>query len=326
MHGKKKTNDGGMLEIGFFIKWPKGSLNSKGNVLGDELHAEGMIRALRKCPGIRHCDLYAPNHLPSRNIDVMIYLNDTPPEERWARKHVCYMQNAYGEGSDKVLESFRKMKYDGYAFISQKLLDIHRNAGFSGIFLSFGVDTSLFNPHPREERYAFEVSYVGNDIKGEERSNLYLLPATRFRFGLFGNWRTAKMFWKNRPYQREFAKISRGKIPQEDVPKLYSSSLINLNCTAQDCVDWDVITLRAFEVLACRGFLITDRVPAAERELEDCVVFTDGGPDLEEKIAHYLERPDERERIARNGYDYVVRFATMKSRMATLLDYLKDIA
>jgi spore maturation protein CgeB len=256
----------------------------------------------------------------------MIYLNDTPPDERWARKHILYMQNAFGEGSDKVLESFRKLNFDGYVFISQKLLDIHRKAGYSGIFLPFGVDISLFNPRPTEDCYAFEVSYIGNDIKGEERTSLYLLPATRFRFGLFGNWRTQKLFWRNRPYQRVFAKISRGKIPQEDVPKLYSSSLINLNCTAWDCVEWDVITLRTYEVLACRGFLITDRVPAAERELKDCVAFTDGGPDLEEKIAHYLERPDEREQIARNGYDYAIRFATIESRMATLLDYLKGIA
>jgi spore maturation protein CgeB len=314
------------LEIGLYIRWPKGSLHSRGNVIGDELHAEGMLRALRKFPDIQDCALYAPNHLPSRKLDVMIYLNDTPPDERWARKHILYMQNAFGEGSYKILESFRKMNFDGYAFISQKLLDIHRREGYSGIFLPFGVDTSVFHPRAREDRYAFEVSYVGNDIKGEERSNVYLLPATRFRFGLFGNWRTQKLLWRNRPYQRVFAKISRGKIPQEDVPKLYSSTLINLNCTAQDCVDWDVITLRTFEVLACRGFLITDRVPATERELKDCVVFTDGGPDLEEKIAHYLERPDEQERIARNGYDYAIRFATIESRMATLLDYLKGIA
>jgi len=314
------------LKIGLYVRWPKGSLNSRGNVVGDELHAEAMVRALRKFPEIRECALYAPNYLPAKTLDVMIYLNDTPPEERWARKHVLYMQNAFGEGSDKVLDSFRKMNYDGYAFISQALLDIHRKAGYPGIFLPFGVDTSLFQPRPPEERYAFEVSYVGNDIKGEERSNLYLLPATHFRFGLFGNWRTQKLFWRNRPYQRVFAKISRGKIPQEDVPKLYSSTLINLNCTAQDCVDWDVITLRAFEVLACRGFLITDRVPAAERELKDCVVFTDGGPDLEEKIAHYLKWPEERERIARNGYEYAIRFATIESRMATLLDYLKGLA
>ena len=65
---------------------------------------------------------------------------------------------------------------------------------------------------------------------------------------------------------------------------------------------------------------------AAERELEDCVVFTDGGRDLEEKIASYLERPDERERIARNGYEYAIRFATIESRMETLLDYMKGIA
>ena len=313
------------MNVGFYIKWPKGSLNSRQNVVGDELHAEGMMRVLRKYTDIRDCDLYAPNHIPEKKLDVMIYLNDTPPDERWARKHVLYMQNAFGEGSDKVLASFRKMKIDGYAFISNKLLSLHRKAGYSGIFLPFGVDVSLFYPRPKEDRYAFEVSYIGNDIKGEMRSNLYLLPATRFRFGLFGNWRTQKLFWRNRPYQRVFAKISRGRIAQEDVPILYSSSLINLNCTAQDCVDWDVITLRTYEILACKGFVITDRVPVAEQELKDCVVFTEGGKDLLEKIEYYLARPEERERISRNGYEHVSKNATMDSRMNTLMEYLREI-
>jgi spore maturation protein CgeB len=314
------------MKLGLYVKWDKGSIRSGGNVIGDELHGEAMVRALRNFPEVGECALYAPNHLPSGKLDVMIYLNDTPPEERWARKHLLYLQNAFGEGSDKALASLRRHGYDGYAFISRKLLDAHLREGYRGIFLPFGVDTSVFHPRPKEPRYAFEVSYVGNDIKGEARSNLYLLPAARFDFGLFGNWRTQKLFWRNRPYQRRFAKISRGKIPQEDVPILYSSSRINLNCTAQDCVDWDVITLRTYEVLACGGFLITDRVPAAERELADCAVFTDGGPDLEEKIRLYLEKPAARERIARNGYEYAIRFATMESRMATLLEYMKSLA
>jgi spore maturation protein CgeB len=316
------------MKIGFYIQWPIGSLTSKGNVIGDELHAEGMKKSLMLL-GVESCDIYAPNHLPQTKLDVMVYLNETKPQRQWAHKHVAYMQNAFGEGSDKALINIQQMEFDGYAFISNKLLQIHQRSGLHGIWLPFGVDTELFHPAEMGQEYSHDVTYVGNDIKGESRTLLYIHPATKFDFGLYGNWQLSPryrlMFWKVRPYQREFALLTRGKIPQQDVPLLYSRSRINLNCTAQDCVDWDVVTLRTYEVLACKGFLITDRVPSAERELKDCLVFTEGGKDLEDKIRYYLTRPTERERIAQNGYEYVLKNATSKVRMANFLDYLGEI-
>ncbi len=136
------------------------------------------------------------------------------------------------------------------------------------------------------------------------------------------------MFWKRSipEYKYVMSKLSMGKIPQEDVPVLYSSAKINLNCTAQDCVDWDVITLRTYEVLACQGFLITDRTPVAEQTMDDCMVFTDGGQDLAEKIDFYLSHEQEKNLIARKGYEYVIRHATIQQRMKELVDYLNVIA
>jgi spore maturation protein CgeB len=321
------------MKIGFYIRWPKQSLNSSGNVLGDELYADSMCRALVSAGLVDEAELYAPNHLPASKLDVMIYLNDTPSQAEWASRHVLYVQNAYGEGSDNRLREFHGFGYDGYAFISHKLLELHRRAGYEGIFLPFGVDVSCFYPRPIEQRYSFDVAYVGNDIKGEQRTAQYLLPATKFNFGLFGNWPVRpfhrRKIWKNFEhyprYKSAFHKITRGRIPQEDVPILYSSAAINLNCTAQDCVDWDVITLRTLEVLACRGFLITDRVPSAERTMGDCMVFTDGGQDLIDKIAYYLEHATERHAIAAAGYEYVKKSGSIDARMGELAGYLETM-
>ena len=322
------------LRIGFYLKWDKGSLKTKGtNVLGDELYAESLAKAMRKSGKVAAAEVYAPNHLPCERLDIMIYMNDFAPNPLWARKHLLYMQNAYGEGSELVLQKFQSIGYDGYAFISARLLRLHQQAGLHGIFLPFGVDLSVFTPHVPDPDYEFDVAYVGNDIKGEARTTAFLVPASKFNFGLFGNWAIPRARlrvwhnWQKHPeYTYEFEKISRGKIPQEKVPVLYSSARINLNCTSQDCVDWDVVTLRTFEVLACKGFLITDRVPSAERELDGCVVFTDGHADLTAKIEHYLVHEHERREIAEAGYNYVCRFATVEARCHELLEYLREIA
>lgn len=320
------------MRIGFYIKWGKGSLNSKDNVLGDELYGESICRALRKIKGVKSAEIYTPNYLPNEELDVMIYLNDTKPNDNWAKRHIFYMQNAYGEGSDKILKEFQRIRYDGYAFISKKLLDVHKNAGFSGIFLPFGVDLDTFYPRKVEREYTFDVAYVGNDIKGEYRTTKYLFPAVKYNFGLFGNWKIPKArlrFWKNwrkvPEYKRIFQKISQGKIPQEKVPVLYSNAKINLNCTALDCVNWDVITLRTFEVLACKGFLITDKVTVAEETMKDCMVFTEGDEDLIEKIEYYLSHENERKIIAENGYEYVIKHASIEKRMKELYSYIEEI-
>ena len=323
------------MNIGLMIKWPKGSLNTKqGNVIGDELLGESLCATINRILPNCKAELYAPNNLPKSKLDVMVYLNDIEPIAAHAKNHVVYLQNGgYGEGAVSLLERLTDYGYDGYVFFSNKLLALHQDKGGIGLFLPFGVDTTFFQPKPAQLDYGHEVAYVGNDIKGEIASNKYLYPAVNFEFGLYGNWARPKSrfrFWNKwksiSPYQKAFEKLSRGKIPQADMPILYSSAKINLNCTLQDCIDWDVITLRTYEVLACGGFLITDVVPVAKETMEGCMVFTEGGEALRDQIAYYLAHDDERKAIADNGYSYVLKHASVEARASELVDYLEGIA
>ena len=116
-----------------------------------------------------------------------------------------------------------------------------------------------------------------------------------------------------------------GKIPQDNVPILYSSAKINLNNTIKSCIEWDVITLRTYEVLACKGFLISDTVPAAKRTMQDCLVFTEGEEDLTEKIKYYLAHSKKREEIAQNGYDYVVKNCSIDARSVELMNHILEV-
>lgn len=320
------------MKIGFYIKWDKHSLDSSGNVIGDELVGESLCRALVKLPEVASAELYAPNYLPRDLLDVMIYLNDTEPNEKWAKKHVLYFQNGYRDEGAEVVERLRKISYDGYIFFSKRLLTMHQSAGYDGLFLPFGVDTTLFYPRKYDELYAFDIAYVGNDIKGQDRTMCYLYPAAQYNFGLFGNWKIPKAkfrFWRNwrkqPPYKKLFEYICRGKIPQEMVPVLYSSAQINLNCTLQSCVDWDVITLRTYEIMACNGFLVSDKVPSAQQTLQDYVVFTEGGADLTEKIDYYLSNEKERKAIAGRGYEYVMKHASIEARAKEVFEFLGGI-
>lgn len=320
------------LKIGFYVKW---AISATGNVIGDALLAESLCRALQNFPEVASAKLYAPDIPFDERLDILIYLNDVPRMESAARVHVHYMQNGVDGEPVHILKQLLLKKYDAHIFFSKVFLEIYEKEGRNGLYLPFGVDIKFFFPHVLQAEYAFDVSYVGNDIKGTERTMRYLYPAADFNFGLFGNWRLPGINWR-RPwknisflrlpgYRWKFAKLSRGRIPQEAVPILYSSSKINLNCTLQSCVDWDVVTLRTYEVLACRGFLLSDRVSAMETDLQGCLVITDGYDDLREKIAYYLAHDEERISIASKGYDHVVKHATVQARAEQLLVFLKKL-
>jgi spore maturation protein CgeB len=290
-----------------------------GHVIGEEAYAESLCRELRQLAGVQSAQLYAPNVRPTSRLDVMIHLNDTIPGS-FAYKHILYFQNFYNEGSDIVLAQLQKLGYNGYAFLSQRLLNIHQQAGYSGILLPLAADTAIFHPKVTNPHYEYDVAYVGNDIKGEERTMRYLYPAINYKFGLFGNWKLQPY-----SYSRTLAKLSQGHITHEELAILYSSAKIILNFTGQDSVIWDAMNLRFFEVLACRGFLISDKVPSASHELKDCVVFTDGYQDLNQKIEYYLARPQERKEIAEHGYQYVIQNATVQARAKQLFHLIEEI-
>ena len=323
------------MKIGFYIKWDKHSINSNGNVIGDELFAESLCKSINKQFKSTIAELYAPNHLPTEKLDVIIYLNDSLPDEKFAKYHILYLQNGYEDNIKQIISRSLALEYDGYIFFSEmmkKVFDNNSNDLKNSLFLPFGVDLDFFYPREKNNHFNYDCAFIGNDIKGTESAMRYLLPAAEFNFGLFGNWKIERhkyKIWKNLkklpPYKKVFQSISKGKIPQDCVPVLYSSAKINLNNTIRSCIDWDVITLRTYEVLACKGFLISDRVPIAEKILKDCLVFTEGGKDLTEKIKYYLAHSKKRQEIAQSGYDYVLKNCSLDARVRELINHIHEV-
>ena len=299
---------------------------------------------------IQTADIFAPNFLPKEKLDVMVYLNYTAKvEKNFAKINICYIQNGANEKGNikKLYKLVKKEPFDAYFVFSNKIYEYFKKKGEKVYFIPFAIDTEMYHPVEYDKNFDFDVAYVGNDIKGAKRTTKYLLPATKFDFGLFGNWASAndkngffrKLFKRKHldlydfcilikhllftkdslKYQKTLARISRGKIAQEDMIKLLSSSKILLNFTLQASVDYDTINYRILEILACKGFVITDRTKIAEKLLKDCVVFTDGNKDLENKIKYYLEHPEEKQKYIENGYNYVLENCTAKARAKEIL-------
>lgn len=91
----------------------------------------------------------------------------------------------------------------------------------------------------------------------------------------------------------------------EKVPAVFWKSKINLNITAR-CIP-SGIPIRALDVMGAGGFLMSNFQPELAEFFvpgEEFVYFEDIG-DMQEKVRYYLKHEEERERIARRGWEKV---------------------
>ena len=86
----------------------------------------------------------------------------------------------------------------------------------------------------------------------------------------------------------------------EALNKIYGNASINIDINR--IYQADIVTLRHFEIAACGGFLLTEDTPQLRELFEvgrEVAVYSDLA-DLKDKVAYYLEQPDERQHMAKN--------------------------
>lgn len=313
------------MKIGFKFSFPLGSLKigPKQYFLGDEMSALALRKELLRFPEVEYCELF--NSAPPFKLDAMVYFNEDEPQREYAHKSVLYFQNAFLQGNEKMLKIFQARNYDGYMFISKRLLGLHKSIGFEGIYLPSATDPEYMRPMPASEKYKFDVAYVGNNIKGWQRTRKFIYPAAKFKFGLFGCWVWARHIRFISRSKRILHNISKGRIPYEDLPVLYSSAKIILNCSLQEHAYWGTISARVYDALACNAMIITDVEPLDEPNLKDNVIVSSGNGDLEEKIKYYLTHEDKRVKIALQGRSLILQNHTWRHRANVMLEYFRKI-
>ncbi|MFH1744097.1 MAG: glycosyltransferase [bacterium] len=120
---------------------------------------------------------------------------------------------------------------------------------------------------------------------------------------------------------KEMEKCYRGLIcTEEDLASVYRSSDITLNINALQ--GFSFVNMRNFDVPLCGGFLLSEWVPCVPDFFEpgEELAFFDGIDNLASQVKHYLENPEERERISSNARRRIHAEHTYRHRMKDLLD------
>lgn len=289
-------------------------INFKGFMNGDELVARSWAKYLQMREDVARVDLYGKEGPVAPDLDLLIHFN---PETELSQslRNIIYLQNAFRKDSHDggTLGVFQRCahNYAGFLFTSPELMAA---CATDGAVIPFATDPLMFYPQPAGT-YRFPTSFVGNNIRSDEVTLRYLSEALPFGLVIYGsNW----------GYQ-PFLSAWRGKLPMEDLATLYSDSCINLNCHLAEHVEMNLINLRIYDILACGGFVLSDKVLAIEATFGDAVAVTDGYCDLWAALAEFSGNPAERKRRALVGRHIVLSNHTYKQRVAELMRYLHQL-
>ncbi len=105
----------------------------------------------------------------------------------------------------------------------------------------------------------------------------------------------------------------------EDLPKLYNLSKINLNISLHSIEDG--IPLRVFDIMGVGGFMLSNYQPAMDELFvigQDIEVFHDI-EELDDKVDYYLSHEDQRIKIALQGYKTVSEKCSYDRQFANML-------
>lgn len=143
-------------------------------------------------------------------------------------------------------------------------------------------------------------SLLAKEITRRERLMLLFLLSQEHHVALFSNNNEEMLSQVD----------NRGVIDSyTEVYKVYKSSKINLNISFKRIVEG--MPLRVFDIMGAGGFLLSNYQPELVENFvpgEECEVYT-SIEDAVDKARYYLSHDEEREAIAKNGYNKVKQYS-----------------
>lgn len=173
--------------------------------------------------------------------------------------------------------------------------------------VEYGRDHFFF---AKQEEIAIQ-SVLARKITVEERKLMARTLARKFDFKLYTVSNTEKFPEINNCGPVDFAK---------QAPLIYNGSKINIYVTPRAIRSG--IPLRILEMMACWGFVLVNYQEDLAKEFEDGkeLVMYRSLEEMVEKIRYYLDHEDERQEIARAGYEKVLREYNYAAKLRRILE------
>ena len=190
------------------------------------------------------------------------------------------------------------------------------------------VDDELIKVLKKKSTEFFPSDLSVHDISGYVALNNYLGPHITFleRVKLLNmiaesaDTAVMHLFTKsNTESLSNRLKIHGGVNSMTQMPFVFRQSKINLNITTRSITSG--LSQRIWDILGCKGFLITNYQPEINDYFEDGkhLVTYKSYDDLLEKIQYYLTHEDERQLVAQNGFELINSGGSVLNRVIEML-------
>ena len=175
------------------------------------------------------------------------------------------------------------------------------------------VPIEMYEGEMQSEAWMYANYFLARESTARERTRLLSGVANRHRLKLYTPEPTPQY-----PLIENLGPVDYCK----EMPYVFKNSNINLNIFLKSI--YTGIPLRAFDIMGCGGFLLSDfQQDFSEFFIadEDYVFYTTI-EDCVKKVDYYLEHDDVRNKIARNGYEKIKDAHTYDHRVRTILEML----
>jgi spore maturation protein CgeB len=188
-----------------------------------------------------------------------------------------------------------------------------------------GCDPDVHRPieltSAERETYACDMSFAG---AGYYNRTQVFQGLTDYDLKIWG------VEWHSRELRNVIQEPQR-RFDAEDFARITAGSKININLHSSAThpgIDprCDALNPRVFEIAACGGFQLCDPCAGLEDffDLETEVPVYRSLSELRDRIAYYLENPDEREAVSQRARERALRDHTYEKRAQEMLDYLTE--
>lgn len=213
---------------------------------------------------------------------------------------------------------------DSFFITAGGLIEKYKRLGIKNVFhLWEGCDPEVHKYTPTNSpEYQCDVAFIG--VNKTERENLLKwVMKVNLNLKVWGrDWP------KNFPVQKEW-------VEPEEFTKICSGAKVVLGLNDNNTIP-DYFSDRTFLTLACKGFHITSYTPKLERWFTDKehlvwyntrkkYPWSSRYQECINLIKYYLDKPEERERIARAGQEWVYSHYTWRHSMEKMIRILGEL-
>jgi spore maturation protein CgeB len=190
--------------------------------------------------------------------------------------------------------------YDLHLSSRPHMFDYYNKRGARRVvYQEFCYDPSISYPVHMQSSNECDVSFVGNWSNKRESVIRSLCKYVKAYVWGGGWWRALKL--KNNVNCRIMDK----RVDLEAYSRVIASSKICINCLTAE--NKDMTNLRTFEIPACGGFQMTEYTEQQYNIFNkgEGVCFYGNYEQLKDNILYYLDKPDQRRRMAEVGYSVI---------------------